>query len=68
MKPLLCFLGGCEFEYIIHELKDDPQKHFDCDYFHSFEHCAEEQQQIKPCPEWFSPPQPDIEKARELSA
>jgi len=41
MKPLLCFLGGCEFEYIIHELKSDPEKYFDFDYFHTFEHRAE---------------------------
>jgi len=41
MKPLLCFLGGCEFEYIIHELKSDPQKYLDFDYFHTFEHRAE---------------------------
>jgi FkbH-like protein len=37
----LCFLGGCEFEYIIHELKSDPEKYFDFDYFHTFEHRAE---------------------------
>jgi FkbH-like protein len=41
MKPFLCFLGGCEFEYIIHELKSDPEKYFDFDYFYSFEHRAE---------------------------
>lgn len=41
MKPFLCFLGGCEFEYIIHELKSDPKKYFDFDYFYSFEHRAE---------------------------
>jgi FkbH-like protein len=41
MKPFLCFLGGCEFEYIILELKSDPQKYLEFDYFHSFEHCAE---------------------------
>ena len=38
MKPFLCFLGGCEFEYIILELKSNPQKYFDFDYFSSFEH------------------------------
>jgi predicted enzyme involved in methoxymalonyl-ACP biosynthesis len=38
MKPFLCFLGGCEFEYIILELKSNPQKYFDFDYFFSFEH------------------------------
>ncbi len=38
MKPFLCFLGGCEFEYIILELKTNPQKYFDFDYFFSFEH------------------------------
>ena len=38
MKPFLCFLGGCEFEYIIYELNSDPQKYFEFDYFHSFEH------------------------------
>jgi FkbH-like protein len=38
MKPFLCFLGGCEFEYIIHELKSKPEEYFDFDYFHSFEH------------------------------
>ncbi len=37
-KPLLCFLGGCEFEYIILELKSNPKKYFDFDYFNSFEH------------------------------
>lgn len=41
MKPLLYFLGGCEFEYLIHELKSNPQKYFDFDYFHSFQHQAE---------------------------
>jgi len=41
MKPSLCFLGGCEFEYIIHELKSDPHKYFDFDYFYSFEHSAQ---------------------------
>ncbi|HUT29092.1 MAG TPA: HAD-IIIC family phosphatase [Sedimentisphaerales bacterium] len=41
MKPFLCFLGGCEFEYIIVELKSNPAKYFDFDYFHTFEHCAE---------------------------
>jgi len=41
MKPFLCFLGGCEFEYIICELKTDPQRHFDFDYFYSYQHCAE---------------------------
>jgi len=40
-KPFLCFLGGCEFEYIILELKSGPQKYFDFDYFHIFEHCGE---------------------------
>ena len=38
MKPFLCFLGGCEFEFIILELKSNPQKYFDFDYFSSFEH------------------------------
>jgi FkbH-like protein len=41
MKPFLCFLGGCEFEYIILELKSNSTKYFDFDYFHSFEHRAE---------------------------
>jgi len=41
MKPYLCFLGGCEFEYIIHELKSDTQKYYEFDYFHSYEHRAE---------------------------
>ncbi len=41
MKPFICFLGGCEFEYIILELKSNPQKYFDFDYFHIYEHCAE---------------------------
>ncbi len=41
MKPNLFFLGGCEFQYIIAELKSNPQKYFDFDYFHTFEHCAE---------------------------
>lgn len=41
MKPLLCFLGGCEFEYIILELKSNPQQYFEFDYFYSFEHRAE---------------------------
>ena len=40
MKPLLYFLGGCEFEYIIHELKSNPDKYFDFDYFYSFQHCG----------------------------
>ncbi len=38
MKPLLYFLGGCEFEYIIYELKSNPEKYFDFDYFYSFQH------------------------------
>ena len=38
MKSNLCFLGGCEFEYIIHELKSLPDQYFDFDYFYSFEH------------------------------
>jgi len=38
MKPFLCFLGGCEFEYIIFELKSNPNTYFDFDYFHSFQH------------------------------
>ena len=37
-KPFLCFLGGCEFEHIILELKSNPQKYFDFDYFFSFQH------------------------------
>ena len=41
MKPLLYFLGGCEFEYIIHELKSNPDKYFDFDYFYSFQHCGQ---------------------------
>lgn len=41
MKPFLCFLGGCEFEYIVHELKSDREKYFDFDYFYSFEHRAQ---------------------------
>ena len=38
MKPFLCFLGGCEFEYIVLELKSNPEKYFDFDYFYSFQH------------------------------
>jgi FkbH-like protein len=38
MKPFLCFLGGCEFEYLIYELKSNPGKYFDFDYFYSFQH------------------------------
>ena len=38
MKPFLCFLGGCEFEYIIHELKSNPELYLDFDYFYSFQH------------------------------
>jgi FkbH-like protein len=38
MKPFLCFLGGCEFEYVIFELKSHPEHHFDFDYFYSFQH------------------------------
>lgn len=38
MKPFLCFLGGCEFEHIILELKSNPQKYFDFDCFFSFKH------------------------------
>ena len=38
MRPNLCFLGGCEFEYIIHELKSGLEQYFDFDYFYSFEH------------------------------
>jgi hypothetical protein len=68
MKPFLFFFGGCEFEYIILELKSVPQKYLDFDYFYSFEHRAKEQQQIKPCSERFSPPHSDIEKARVFSA
>ncbi len=41
MKPSLCFLGGCEFEYIIAELKSNPQEYLDFDYFYSFEHRGE---------------------------
>ena len=41
MKPLLYFLGGCEFEYIIYELKSNPDKYFDFDYFYSFQHCGQ---------------------------
>jgi FkbH-like protein len=41
MKPFLCFLGGCEFEYIIAELKANPQEYLDFDYFYSFEHRGE---------------------------
>jgi len=37
MKPLLYFLGGCEFEYIIYELKSNPQIYFDFDYIYSFQ-------------------------------
>jgi FkbH-like protein len=37
MKPLLYFLGGCEFEYIIHELKSNPEKYFDFDYLYIFQ-------------------------------
>ncbi|MBN2589949.1 MAG: HAD-IIIC family phosphatase [Sedimentisphaerales bacterium] len=38
MKLNLCFLGGCEFEYIIHELKSNPGQYFDFNYFYTFEH------------------------------
>ena len=38
MKPFLCFLGGCEFEYIIAELKSRPEEYLDFDYFYSFQH------------------------------
>ena len=38
MKPFLCFLGGCEFEYIILELKSKPEEYFDFEYFYSFQH------------------------------
>ncbi|MBN2313757.1 MAG: HAD-IIIC family phosphatase [Sedimentisphaerales bacterium] len=38
MKPFLCFLGGCEFEYILHELTSKPETYFDFDYFYSFQH------------------------------
>jgi FkbH-like protein len=41
MKPFLCFLGGCEFEYIILEMKSKPQIYFDFDYFHIYEHRGE---------------------------
>ena len=36
-KPFLCFLGGCEFEYIIAELKSHPEKYIDFDCFYCFE-------------------------------
>ena len=62
MKPFLYFPCGCEFEYSIHE------KNADFNYFYRLEHHAEEQQQIKPYPEWFLSLQPDIEKAPVLSA
>ena len=38
MKPFLCFLGGCEFEYILLELKSHPEAYFDFNYFYSFQH------------------------------
>ncbi len=38
MKPFLCFLGGCEFEYILLELKSNSDEYFDFEYFYSFEH------------------------------
>ena len=41
MKPFLCFLGGCEFEYIILELKSHPEAYFDFDYFYSFQQVGE---------------------------
>lgn len=41
MKPFLCFLGGCEFTYLIEQLKSHPQTYFDFDYFSSFEDCGE---------------------------
>ena len=41
MKQLLCFIGGCEFEYIVAELKSNPQRYFDFDYFCSFEDYSE---------------------------
>ncbi|OHB77231.1 MAG: hypothetical protein A2Z25_08300 [Planctomycetes bacterium RBG_16_55_9] len=41
MKPFLCFLGGCEFEYIILELKSNPGEYFDFDYFYSFQHAGQ---------------------------
>lgn len=34
-------MGGCEFEYIIAELKANPQEYLDFDYFYSFEHRGE---------------------------
>ena len=37
MKPFLCFLGGCEFEYIILELKSHPEDYFDFDCLNSFQ-------------------------------
>ena len=38
MKPFLCFLGGCEFEFIITEMKSHPEQYLDFDYFYSFQH------------------------------
>lgn len=41
MKPFLCFLGGCEFTYLIKQLKSHPEAYFDFDYFSCFEDCGE---------------------------
>ena len=41
MKPLLCFIGGCEFEYTIAELQTDPARYLDFEYIYSYEHSAE---------------------------
>ncbi len=36
MKPFLGFIGGCEFSYLIEELRSDPQKYFPFDGFYSY--------------------------------
>ena len=36
MRPLLSFIGGCEFSYLIEELKSDPSKYFDFECSHTF--------------------------------
>ncbi len=41
MKPFLCFLGGCEFNYLIEQLKSRREEYFDFDYFNCFEDCGE---------------------------
>lgn len=38
MKLFLCFIAGCEFEYMLLELTSHPEQSFDADYFSSFQH------------------------------